>query len=189
MTAFFLALQARGCYVRLCDWPRPLTVVLFMKRQTQSKWGAPPQHDKAVNELGLEWSPLRSHLAAGWTSVFSRCTIKPPANTRPPSSPKFIRVHDIMIRCSPVRKPVWMQLHSGTWGAWQTWLYAPTKPQVVVLEHHLWLTMTEMKEADKVPFLDAPVLSGSLFGPAVEGFSERFTEAQKSSQAMQYFLP
>ncbi len=49
--------------------------------------------------------------------------------------------------------------------------------------------MTEMKEADKVPFLDAPVSSGSLFGPAVEGFAKRFTEAQKSSQAMQRFLP
>ncbi len=46
-----------------------------------------------------------------------------------------------------------------------------------------------MKEADKVPFLDAPVSSGSLFGPAVEGFAERFTETQKSSQAMRYFLP
>ncbi len=31
-------------------------------------------------------------------------------------------------RCTPVRKPVWMQLHSGTWGAWQTWLYASPKP-------------------------------------------------------------
>ncbi len=28
-----------------------------------------------------------------------------------------------------------------------------------------------------------------LFGLAVEGFAERFTEAQKSSQAMQHFLP
>ncbi len=34
----------------------------------------------------------------------------------------------------------------------------------IVLEHRLWFTMT-----DKVPFLDAPVSSGSLFGPAVEG--------------------
>ncbi len=58
-----------------------------------------------------------------------------------------------------------------------------------VLERHLWLTMTEMKEADLVPFLDAPVSSGSLFWPAVEGFAERFTEAQKSSQAMRHFLP
>ncbi len=60
---------------------------------------------------------------------------------------------------------------------------------LVVLERHLWLTLTEMKEADKIPFLDAPVSSSNLFGPAVEGFAERFTEAQKSSQAMQHFLP
>ncbi len=44
---------------------------------------------KAVNEL--EWYPLRSHLAAGCTSVFSRDSIKPPANAHPPSSPE---VHD-----------------------------------------------------------------------------------------------
>ncbi len=49
--------------------------------------------------------------------------------------------------------------------------------------------MIEMKEAYKVLFLDTPVSSGSLFGPAVEGFAERFTEAQKSSQAMRHFLP
>ncbi len=58
---------------------------------------------------------------------------------------------------------------------------------LIVLECHLWLTLTELKEADKFP--SAPVLSGSLFGPAVEGIVERFTEAQKSSQAMQHFLP
>ncbi len=46
-----------------------------------------------------------------------------------------------------------------------------------------------MKEVDKIPFLDAPISSGSLFGPAVEGFAERFTECQKSSQAMRHFLP
>ncbi len=45
---------------------------------------------KAVNELGHEWSPLRRHLVAGWMSVFSRGAIKPPANTRPPSSPKIM---------------------------------------------------------------------------------------------------
>ncbi len=45
---------------------------------------------KAVNELGLEWSPLRSHLAAGWTSVFSRGAIKAPCQS---SSPFFPEVH------------------------------------------------------------------------------------------------
>ncbi len=60
--------------------------------------GAHPHHDKAVNELGLKWSPLRSYIAAGWTSVFSRGAIKPPTNVRPPSSPKFIQAHGIMAR-------------------------------------------------------------------------------------------
>ncbi len=49
--------------------------------------------------------------------------------------------------------------------------------------------MMEMKEADKGLFLHTPVMSGSLFGPAVEGFAERFTEAQKLSQVMRHFLP
>ncbi len=52
-----------------------------------------------------------------------------------------------------------------------------TMSSLIVLERHLWLMMMEMKEADKVPFLNAPVSLGSLFGPAVEGFAERFTEA------------
>ncbi len=58
---------------------------------------------------------------------------------------------------------------------------------LIVLECHLWLTIMEMKEAVKVPFLDTPVSSGSLFGPAVEGFAECYTEAQKTSQAMRHF--
>ncbi len=55
---------------------------------------------------------------------------------------------------------------------------------LVVLERHLWLNLTEIKEADKVPFLDSPVSPTGLFGPAVDGLAERFTAAQKSSQAM-----
>ncbi len=60
---------------------------------------------------------------------------------------------------------------------------------LVVLERHLWLTLTEIKDADRVSFLDAPISPSGLFGPAVKGFAERFTEAQKASQAMQHFLP
>ncbi len=60
---------------------------------------------------------------------------------------------------------------------------------LVVLERHLWLTLTEIKDADRVSFLDAPISPSGLFGPAVKGFAERFTEAQKASQAMRHFLP
>ncbi len=60
---------------------------------------------------------------------------------------------------------------------------------LVVLERHLWLTLTEIKDADRVSFLDAPISPSGLFGPAVKGFAERFTEAQKASQAIRHFLP
>ncbi len=35
----------------------------------------------------------------------------------------------------------------------------------------------------------APISPNGLYGPAVKGFAERFTEAQKASQAMRHFLP
>ncbi len=60
---------------------------------------------------------------------------------------------------------------------------------LVVLERHLWLTLMEIKDADRVSFLDAPISPSGLFEPAVKGFAERFTEAQKASQAMRHFLP
>ncbi len=66
---------------------------------------------KAVNELGLEWSPLTSHLAAGWTSVFSRGTIKPPPTLVPLLPLKFIRAHDI------VAHPHWSRIRSSALAA------------------------------------------------------------------------
>ncbi len=45
---------------------------------------------KAVNELGLEWSLLRSHLTAGWMSVFSRDAIKPPRQRSSPFFPEVL---------------------------------------------------------------------------------------------------
>ncbi|MGL5393635.1 MAG: hypothetical protein ACRDA8_20035, partial [Shewanella sp.] len=43
--------------------------------------------------------------------------------------------------------------------------------------------------ADKTAFLDVPISPTGLFGPAVDGFADRFTTAQKASQAMRHFLP
>ncbi len=59
---------------------------------------------------------------------------------------------------------------------------------LVVLERHMWLNLTEIKDADNIPFLDSLVSPTDLFGLTVEGFAERFTAAEKSSQAMQHFL-
>ncbi len=38
---------------------------------------------------------------------------------------------------------------------------------LVVLERHFWLNLTEIKEADKVPFLDSPVSSTGLFRSSI----------------------
>ncbi len=56
---------------------------------------------------------------------------------------------------------------------------------LVVLERHLWLNLTEMKEAYKVPFLDSQVSPTGLFGPAVEGLTERFASQPHRSRPRQ----
>ncbi len=40
-------------------------------------------------------------------------------------------------------------------------------PSLVVLESHFWLNLMEIKEADKVPFLDSPVTSTGLFKSSI----------------------
>ncbi|ROL47956.1 hypothetical protein DPX16_22328 [Anabarilius grahami] len=55
---------------------------------------------------------------------------------------------------------------------------------LVMLECHLWLNLTEIEDADRTAFLDSPI-----FGFTVDGFAERYIEAQKSLQAMCHFLP
>lgn len=60
---------------------------------------------------------------------------------------------------------------------------------LVVLECHLWLNLTEIRDAEKMAFLDSPVSPKGLFGPAMDGFTEHFTEAQKTLQVLRHFLP
>ncbi|ROL54673.1 hypothetical protein DPX16_11848 [Anabarilius grahami] len=50
-------------------------------------------------------------------------------------------------------------------------------------------TEPEQRAPDQTRFPSwTPVSPSGLFGPAIEGFAERFTTAQKSSQAMRHFL-
>ncbi|CAM4659592.1 unnamed protein product [Leuciscus chuanchicus] len=58
-----------------------------------------------------------------------------------------------------------------------------------VAERHLWLTLTEMADSERNAFLDAPLSPTGLFGSSLSEFVERFTEAQKASQAFKHFLP
>ncbi|XDV16593.1 hypothetical protein PO909_016240 [Leuciscus waleckii] len=48
---------------------------------------------------------------------------------------------------------------------------------LVVLERHLWLNLTEIKDTDRAVFLDSPVSTTGLFDLAVDGFAERFMVA------------
>ncbi len=56
------------------------------------------------------------------------------------------------------------------------------------LVDHLWLNLTEIKNADRTAFLDSPVSTTGLFGLAVDNFVECFTAAQKSWQVTHHFL-
>ncbi|KAI2661633.1 Transposon Ty3-G Gag-Pol polyprotein [Labeo rohita] len=60
---------------------------------------------------------------------------------------------------------------------------------LVAAERHLWLTLSDMKEKDRVFLLDAPLSPAGLFGDAVNSVVDRYQEARKQAAAFQRFLP
>ncbi len=58
---------------------------------------------------------------------------------------------------------------------------------LVVQERHLWLCLADMKEQEKVQFLNAPV-SQTLFGDAVESFAQLFSAAQKQTEVIKHIM-
>ncbi len=60
---------------------------------------------------------------------------------------------------------------------------------MVAAGRHLWLTLSDMKEKDRVVLMDAPLAPSGLFGDAVDSFVNRFQEASKQVAAFQRFLP
>ncbi len=59
---------------------------------------------------------------------------------------------------------------------------------MVVQERHLCLNLAEMKDVDKVRFLDAPISQAGLFGDTVEGFAQQFSAVQQQTEAIQHIL-
>ncbi len=53
-----------------------------------------------------------------------------------------------------------------------------------VQERHLWLCLADMRDTDKVRFLNSPVSQTGLFGNAVENFAQQFSAVQKQSEAI-----
>ncbi len=60
---------------------------------------------------------------------------------------------------------------------------------LVVQERHLWLCLADMRDTDKVRFLNSPVSQTGLFGDAVENFAQQFSAVQKQSEAISHILP
>ncbi len=59
---------------------------------------------------------------------------------------------------------------------------------LVVQERHLWLCLADMKEHEKVQFLNATVSQTGLFGDAVESFAQQFSAAQKQTEAFKHIM-
>ncbi len=60
---------------------------------------------------------------------------------------------------------------------------------LVAAERHLWLTLSDMKEKDRVFLMDVPLAPSGLFGDAVDSVVDRYQEARKQAAAFQRFLP
>ncbi len=60
---------------------------------------------------------------------------------------------------------------------------------MVAAERHLWLTLSDIKDKDRVFLLDAPLVPLGLFGDAVESVVDRYREARRQAVAFQQFLP
>ncbi|XP_058621250.1 uncharacterized protein LOC131533149 [Onychostoma macrolepis] len=59
---------------------------------------------------------------------------------------------------------------------------------LVVQERHLWLCLADMKEQEKVQFLNAPVSQTGLFADAVESFAQQFSAAQKQTEVIKHIM-
>lgn len=46
---------------------------------------------------------------------------------------------------------------------------------LVAQEHHLWLNLAEMRDFDKIYFLDAPMSQNSLFSDIVKDIAQHFS--------------
>ncbi len=103
-----------GRVIGLFDWPRHLAAILFMQRQTQRGRGARILARPQLSDGRRGWiirsshaEPLLHSLDAHTRQLdkrLRRCTL-------------WLWSRSSRPRCSPVRRPALMQLHSETWGA------------------------------------------------------------------------
>lgn len=59
----------------------------------------------------------------------------------------------------------------------------------VVQECHLWLNLADIRESDRIQFLNSPATQAGFFGDTVENFDQQFSVTQKQSEAIKQILP
>ncbi len=91
MTAFLWRLQMQRSYRALWLTPPSCCHLLHATPDSERMRSSSASWQKLSTSSGSNGLRLRSHLAAGWTSGFSRGAIRPSAKARPPSSPKFMK--------------------------------------------------------------------------------------------------
>ncbi|KAL0191697.1 hypothetical protein M9458_014395, partial [Cirrhinus mrigala] len=64
-----------------------------------------------------------------------------------------------------------------------------TMSTMVIQERHLWLNLAEMRDAEKVRFLDALISQAGLFGETVEEFAQEFFTVKKQTEAIKHIPP
>ncbi len=120
-----------------------------------------------------------------------------PANACPPSSPKFIWAHDIMtchtlvlhpsfcFSCSHIYWRCWRKKDTSTYLFWVSlWPHISARPQLS--DGRRGRATHPSRAGPHLHSLDTP--TRRLDKRLQRCFAERFTEAQKSSQAMRHFL-
>ncbi len=168
----------------------------------------------AVEELGLEWSPpeepsrsrldewflpgrhqaprqqaspffpeVHNEITKSWRAPYSSCLRASSSSTLTSVKGAEEKGYDSL---TPLDESVVTNLCLPTASGWKAkGAHGRSMASLVVLERHLWLNLTEMKEAYKVPFLDSQVSPTGLFGPAVEGLTEHFASQPHRSRPRQ----
>ncbi len=126
LTAFLWRLQMRKSYRAPWLTPPSCRHLLHAAPDWKRTMSSSALCQRLSTSSGSNGLRLRNHLAAGWTSGFSRGAIRISANARSLSSPKCttssqnLGAHPIHLASAPLLQPLSHPL---------TWLCAPPKPQ------------------------------------------------------------
>lgn len=55
---------------------------------------------------------------------------------------------------------------------------------LVVQERPLWFNLAQIRDAEKICFLDMPIAQGGLFGDNVKDFSQQFSSVKKQTKTL-----